>query len=263
MKTMHWMSILGLIFITIGGILSFFGTQLSDKKSQDELSQKIQEKNKTIDNINSNNVKLIQQNSDLLNSNTNVSSSNQELISQNKDMLARVTQYQTEIEDKNNIIKELQEKVSQVERGIEFKIHFNGIHRTRQGGDISVNSDTDENIAFNKMVNYDKQRNYADLIKLCDAYINKQPQWYTPYIFKAISLLIINEHLNKQKALDLLDFASKNTIGDVEYGATIMNILLRINEQKRVLEILNKIPIDLIQSIEDKDLKGKLLKLKK
>ena len=56
---MNWMSILGLCLIVLGTVFSFFGTFFSDKKGQQELTTKIQEKNQTIDEINSSNIKLV------------------------------------------------------------------------------------------------------------------------------------------------------------------------------------------------------------
>lgn len=82
---MNWMSILGLCLIVLGTVFSFFGTYYSDKQSQNELTGKIQEKNNTIDEINSNNIKLIDQNTTLLNSNGEVSTTNKNLITQNNE----------------------------------------------------------------------------------------------------------------------------------------------------------------------------------
>ena len=260
---MHWMSILGLILITIGGILSFFGTQFSDKKNQDDLSQKIQEKNTTIDSINSNNVKLIQQNSDLLNSNNDVSNSNKELINQNREMLGKVSQYQIEIEEKNSTIKELEEKASQAERGIESKTQFDGSHRVRQGGMNSLNSSTEENSLFIKMQNFNNLKNFAELILICDESIKKFPNWYTAYYFKATSLLNINDKTNKVKALELIDFIAKHTIGDVDYAAPLSILLIQMKEIQKAKEIINRVPIDALNMIENKEVRDVLLNLKK
>lgn len=263
MKSMHWMSILGLCFITIGGILSFFGTQLSDKKSQDELTLKIQEKNATIDNINKSNIKLIDQNSDLLNSNKDVSATNNELINQNKEMLTRVSQYQKEIEEKDIIIKKLEEKASLAERGIESKIHFNGSHRIRQGGMNSVTSNTEEYKMFEKMINLESQKKYPELIQICDESIKKFSKWYSPYYYKAVGLLNINLLGNKQKALELIDFVAINTKGDIDYAIPLVDLLFQLNEITRINSILESIPIEAIELIQDKDLKEKLTRLKK
>lgn len=111
---MNWMSILGLCLIVLGTVFSFFGTYFSDKQGQDELTNKIQEKNKTIDEINSNNIKLIDQNSTLLNSNSEVSNTNKDLIGQNTDMLSKIGKYQSDIEERNKRIQSLEGEINNV-----------------------------------------------------------------------------------------------------------------------------------------------------
>lgn len=108
------MSILGLCLIVLGTVFSFFGTYYSDKQGQEELTNKIQEKNQVIDNINLSNAKLIDQNSTLLKSNEDVSKSNQNLIGQNKDMLEKVGRYQADLEERNKTIELLQEEIRNV-----------------------------------------------------------------------------------------------------------------------------------------------------
>lgn len=111
---MNWMSILGLCLIVLGTVFSFFGTYFSDKQGQEELTTKIQEKNRTIDEINSNNVKLIDQNTSLLNSNNEVSTTNKDLISQNQGMLSRIDRYQADIEERNKRIQFLENEINNV-----------------------------------------------------------------------------------------------------------------------------------------------------
>ena len=195
---MNWMSILGVVFITLGGVLSFLGGQDSDKKSQKELTDKIQEKNVTIDSINSNNIKLISQNSDLLSASKDVSVSNQALITQNENMLSKVAQYQAEIEKKDSIIKDLQGKVNKVARGVQHKIEFDGSIRNQQGGSMTLNLGGDEYQAFIKMQNYKKSNRHLDIIKLCDQYFTKSPNWYAPYILKANALLQFDRKKNRE-----------------------------------------------------------------
>lgn len=68
LNNMHWMSIVGLLLILIGTALSFFGTYFNDTKSREELTQRIEEKNQTIEEIKYSNIKLIDQNESLVNS---------------------------------------------------------------------------------------------------------------------------------------------------------------------------------------------------
>lgn len=112
--TMNWMSIVGLCLIVLGTVFSFFGTYFSDKQGQKELTTKIQEKNKTIDDINSNNIKLIDQNSSLLNSNNDVSNTNKDLILQNNNMLSKIGAYQSDIEERNKQILLLESEINNI-----------------------------------------------------------------------------------------------------------------------------------------------------
>jgi hypothetical protein len=257
---MHWMSILGLIFITIGGILSFFGSQISEKNSQKEITEKIQAKDSIIDNINSNNIKLISQNSDLINSNTNVSASNNELINQNRDMLTKISQYQNDIENKNMRIKELEEKSKLSERGIESKIEFNGARRIRQGGYNSI-SQGPESLIFQNIIELQNQQKFTELLKLCDENIQKTPEWFTLYIFKAIALLNIDIK-NKNKALDLFDYVIDKTTGDFDYAFPIISVLLELKDQNRIKIILSRIPAEMINLISNEEIRKKLLTIK-
>lgn len=111
---MNWMSVLGLCLIVLGTVFSFFGTYQNDKEGQKELTNKIQEKNKTIDEISSTNAKLLDQNASLLNSNDDVSKTNRSLISQNKDMLDKIGYYQKDIEERNKKIEALENEVENV-----------------------------------------------------------------------------------------------------------------------------------------------------
>lgn len=259
---MHWMSILGFCLLTLGGVFSFLGTHISDKNSGEQLTSIIKEKNTTIENINSSNTVLIDQNFELLNSNKHVSVSNNELIKQNQQMIAKVSQYQNEVEQKNIKIEELEEKVKQVQKGITSKIDFNGTKRIKKGGTLTVTAG-EEYSSFNKMLEFDNKRDYESLLDICNEYIKKVPEWYTSYFFKAIALLNINDSINKQQALDLFDFVSRNTIGDIEYAISLIKILQKMKDNNRIDTILNKISVDEIQAIEDKSSRDMLMKFKK
>lgn len=55
---MHWASILGLIFIFLGGLLSLYGSVQSDRESQKELTNKIDERNERIEELSQVNTEL-------------------------------------------------------------------------------------------------------------------------------------------------------------------------------------------------------------
>jgi len=255
------MTITGFVLITVGTILSFIGTYISDKESEDNLISKISEKNKTIENINENNSKLINQNTELLNSSKEVSSTNNELINQNKEMLARVNKYQEEIEAKNLEIQELKDKVNKVERGIENKITFDGKIETRQGGKTNV-SIGEEFVLFSSIIKLSEQQKFLEIIKICDENKSKYPNWYTLHFFKAIGLLNTDIKNKKDEALGLLDYVTINTKGDIEYAIELVTIFSELKEQQRIEKVMEHISKSMIETIEDKDLRNKLLKFK-
>ena len=113
---MNWMSIIGLCLIVLGTVFSFFGTFSSNKKSQDDLTSKIQEKNIIIDEIRQSNIKLIDQNSSLLNSNNKVSTTNMDLIDHSNEMLNKISIYQQDLEERNIKIQELEKEILTVKK---------------------------------------------------------------------------------------------------------------------------------------------------
>lgn len=238
---MNWMSIMGLCLITIGTIFSFVGTYKSDKEGQNELTAKIQEKNAVIENINSNNIKLIEQNSSLISSNNDMTHTNKELFGQNRDMLVKVDNYQKTIEEKEKRIKELEDASTKIERGIISTIQFNGSYMVRQGGSISTTGGTEENNAYKQLTDLEKEKNFGDIILLCDQLIHKSPKWYTPYICKASALLNIDRK-NKNEAIKLLDFVESNTKGDPPYMLTIANIYSWLGDNAKADELKKTIP---------------------
>ena len=161
-KNMNWMSILGLCLITIGTILSFFGSNFSDEKGQKNLTSKIQEKNETIEEIkgtnnqllsqNSSLIKsseatsktnknLIQQNTSLIKSNTLISENNENLASQNTEMLSKISNYQKDLEDRNKIIRQLEKDISNIKEYSSYaKMDLYGLEMSAGDG-ITIKTD--------------------------------------------------------------------------------------------------------------------------
>lgn len=243
---MNWMSILGLCMIIVGTILSFFGTYRNDKESQEELTNKIQEKNETIDSINSNNMKLIEQNTNLLKSSEVVSLTNNELISQNKEMIFRIEKYQKDLLQRDNRIRELEEQSKKSERGLVSITQFDGSYLVRNGGSVSVTGGTIENKIYNELVKLEKEKKTIEIINLCDNAIKNHPKWFTPYIFKAIGYINLND---KKKALELLDFVSNNISGDPEYVLKIAYLYQQLDQNDKSNQLLKTISKEMIQNI--------------
>lgn len=247
---MNWMSVFGLCLITIGTIFSFFGTYRSDKESQRELTGKIQEKNVVIENINSNNIKLISQNSTLLLSNSDMTNTSKELLVQNKDMLFKIENYQKTIEEKNEKIKELEELSKRSERGLVSITQYDGSYTVRQGGSTSVIAGTEENNVFKELANLEKEKKFVEMIVLCDKSISKTPKWYTPYISKAIALLNINN--KDQEAIKLLEFVESKTPGDPQYIFSIANIYAQLGNKDKADEMVKTIPKEVMQDLKNR-----------
>lgn len=258
---MDLLIIIGFSCITLGTIASFTGTYISDKESQDNLMSMISKKNKTIENINDSNAMLIKQNSELLNSSKEVSSTNNKLIFQNKEMLIKVNKYQQDIKDKNLKIIELESKVSKVERGVESFTSFDGVIRTRQGGNTNTTI-WDEYALYQKIENLSKEKKFKELIKICEDSKLKYPNWFTLYYYRAIGILNTDIENKKNEALDLLDYVSNNTKGDLEYAIQLVFLLSELNENERIKKVMDHISLNMINNIIVSEIKEKLLKYK-
>lgn len=51
----------------------------------------------------------------------------------------------------------------------------------------------------------ESEKKYTEIIHLCDHTIESNPRWYTTYLYKAISLLNLND---KGQGLKLLDYVT-------------------------------------------------------
>ncbi len=74
---------------------------------------------------------------------------------------------------------------------------------------------TPEMSAFQKIVELEKQKNYLDLITICEKQIKKTPEWLTPYLFLGIAYANMN---NKEKAIELFNYVLKNAPDDPNYA---------------------------------------------
>jgi len=83
---MHWMTILGIVLITIGTLLTYLGQNANSKSDIDSLQTSIREKNTHID----------------------------ELVKGNEELLIKIDEYQKTVSDKNEVIEELEEAVDKL-----------------------------------------------------------------------------------------------------------------------------------------------------
>jgi len=233
---MNWMSILGLCLIVLGTIFSFFGTSFSDEKGQKELTDKIQEKNKVIDQINLNNIRLIDQNTSLIESNTHVSENNKELLfqntsliksnsevsgnnkgllNQNTEMLNKIAKYQNDIEERNRKIQELESQVDNVKKYNFFAdMDITGRNMSTPDGNIVIT--TGITILMDKIL--DKtDNNYvvksdASTLTLINEVIKKFPDFPFGYYTKAIYLRTKKKEdwkISANKAIEILEVTTK------------------------------------------------------
>jgi len=183
---MNWMSIIGLCLIVLGTVFSFFGTFSSNKKSQDDLTSKIQEKNIIIDEIRQSNIKLIDQNSSLLNSNNKVSTTNMDLIDHSNEMLNKISIYQQDLEERNIKIQELEKEILNVKK-YSYYADYN-IYGTNimMGLGLSFSSDLSNRM---KELLFEKDgktyvKNLIENLPLIDEVIEKYPYFPFGYFTK-------------------------------------------------------------------------------
>jgi TolA-binding protein len=108
---MHWITIIGVLLIALGTILTFVGQNISNRENTTKLTSTIQEKNKEID----------------------------ELVEGKNQLIEKLDKYQKDLTEKEKTIQELEKKAKKAERGISSTFDFNGARRaTSRPGHISV-----------------------------------------------------------------------------------------------------------------------------
>ena len=243
---MHWASILGLILIFLGGLLSLYGSVQSDRQSQNELSEKIDERNSKIEELSDLNKDLTDVNKELINQNSNllhrsegIQDGNHTLLKKNDELLMRIENYQKEIESKNRLIEDLERQAKKVARGNVSSIQFDGSYLDKSGGGIRVVSGTEENKAFNVMKKMQEENKWAELLITCNEQIKRSPTWMTSYFLKAICLLNSG---NNDEAIKLLQYVERETPGEVIYILNLANIYKQIGNIMKAEELESSIP---------------------
>lgn len=242
---MHWASILGLIMIFIGGLLSLYGSVQSDKETEQKLTSKIDERNNKIEELShlnqelsNSNKELISQNIDLLRNNRNIQDGNFGLLEKNQDLLVRIDGYQKDIEQKDKIIEELERNAKIQKRNLST-IQFDGSYLDKTGGGIGVMYGTPENIAYKEFYTKHNENKWQELISICDEQIFKSPSWLTSYLFKAIGLYNIG---NREEAKKLFEYVESEAPGDANYILFLANLYESIGNKTKATELRNQIP---------------------
>jgi tetratricopeptide (TPR) repeat protein len=184
---MHWITIIGVLLIALGTILTFVGQNISNRENTTKLTSTIQEKNKEID----------------------------ELVEGKNQLIEKLDKYQKDLTEKEKTIQELEKKAKKAERGISSTFDFNGARRaTSRPGHISVSIGPEVKI-FKRIQVLEQQKNYPELITICEQQIKKTPEWLTPYLYLGVAYANIG---NKEKAIELFEYVVQNAPDDPAYS---------------------------------------------
>lgn len=202
---MHILTILGIILIALGTVLTYLGQNINNKKSTAELQNTITSNKGEIDEL--------------------VQGKNQ-LLSQNEELLGKVSEYQKDLKKKEEIIEQLEVESKKAARGIVSMYEFNGAKRESVGGSTTLVIG-EEYVVFQNMVKLAKSGESKQLSNLCEQQIKKTPEWLTPYFYLGLASADMGD---KEKAITNLEHVISNAPGDPDYAQAI-EILQKIKSQ--------------------------------
>ena len=137
------------------------------------------------------------------------------LIQQNKDLNKKIEGYQKNLTEKDKKILELEEKAKKAEKGITSTYDFNGAKRvTTRPGHISLSGGPEVEV-FKEMQRLETQRNFSQLVTICEKQIKKTPEWLTPYMYLGVAHANLG---NRNRAIKLFEFVQENSFGDKAYS---------------------------------------------
>jgi tetratricopeptide (TPR) repeat protein len=192
---------IGVGLITIGTILTYWGSNLKSEESTKVLKTAISEKNSEIDNLG---IKV----SELIDGKDT-------LLQQNQELKSEIGRYQTDLNEKEKTIQELEKQAKKAMRGISSTYDFNGAKRiTTRPGHISLEVGPEVEI-FKKINELEKQRNYPELKNICEQQIIKTPEWLTPYLYLGLAYANMD---NKEKAIEMFEYVLSNAPDDPAYA---------------------------------------------
>lgn len=102
---------------------------------------------------------------------------------------------------------------------------FDGVRHVQQGHNFRAITG-DECELFQKIQDLERQRNWAAVRDLCEAQIEKTPEWLTPYLCAGVA----HANLGQEKeAIRRLEHVEKTAAGNPHYSAAtrILNQLRR------------------------------------
>jgi len=188
--------ILGGVIIIIGTSMLYWSGYQKSKDSQNEIK----------------NLRI--QVTDLQSGNRELIDGKNDLLTLNKELNKKVEKYQEDLNEKDILIKKLEVKSIKSERGITLSYDFNGAKReTTQPGHINLNFGPEVEI-FNQIVQLEKQKNYSEIIKICETQIKKTPEWLTPYLYLGVAYANTG---NTSRAIELFSHVNKIAPNDPAY----------------------------------------------
>jgi len=203
---MHFITIVGILLITLGTILTYIGQNISNRQNTAKLTSTIEDKNNEID-------ELIE--------------GKNKLLDQNDDLLIKIDQYQKDLNIKEAQIKKLEVSSKKASRGISSTYDFNGVKRETTRLGIMTVTNTGELTVFSKIIELEKQKKYNELIAICEAQIKKTPEWLTPYFYAGIAHANLGD---KEKAIELFKHVVNKAPEDQDYAQAEI-FLKRLREQ--------------------------------
>lgn len=195
---MHWITIVGIILITAGTIMTYFGQNIRNKSDIVGLNNSINEKNCQID----------------------------ELVRGKNELLEKVEIYQQDLREKEKQIEALENKAKMAARGITSIYAFNGARRQTHGGNINVQLGPELD-AFKQMTILQQSKDHPGLIALCEKQITKTPDWLTPYLYMGVAQANIGL---KEEAIENLRHVVEIAGEDPEYKQA-EELLARLGEK--------------------------------
>ncbi|MDQ1558837.1 MAG: hypothetical protein QOD32_1897 [Pyrinomonadaceae bacterium] len=141
-------------------------------------------------------------------------SGNKELLEKNGELISKVGEYQGDLQKKDAKIKELEVGAKKASRGITSTYDFNGAKRDTSAGRVSVVVGEETGI-FQKMVELEKSKSFAELKNLCEVQIKKTPEWLTPYLYLGVAYANLGD---RDKAISNLEHVVVNAPGDPAYS---------------------------------------------
>ena len=183
---MNCITILGIILIAFGTLLTFVGQNKGRRKDTTQLNKTIHE------------LKI----------------DNKELIEGKNQLLLKLEKYQADLKVKEKTIQELEKKSKKAERGITSIYDFNGTKRETTGPGQFTTIIGPEVEIFNRIQELKKSGSYLELIEVCKKQIDETPEWLTPYFYLGIGYANTNE---KEKAIEKFEYVLKNAPDDPNY----------------------------------------------